>query len=389
MSQRCDFQQRDFVTLVLKRGRLPQKRQGVAPQRASNSPPKRLCLSECSVLNMWSPFHLFLAVLVFFHTSEFALAALFNPSLLEWSCEWSPAHRHAISTPPPHRPFLPHSAAWLISAPYAAAMALAAAEYWLEASLAPWLHVSWATRVGLGMVAAGEALRKAGIITAGANFTQRLLTQRRAQHRLVKSGIYAWMRHPGYAGWVLWAVGTQVILCNPVCTLVFAYLVSRERRRTSFPFPLLTGPSAPCDRRAGGSCGTGSRWRTGCCCRSSARSGRDGGRSRPAASPASRSSGVFERILRRRKVQSVVRNNCEVAVAKLHEKGDERQSGRKSVRGRKRGQPRGYKRTCGMARQGGDTYKPGRWKNGSPVAMKKKNGTAQGYIGTRPFKSRF
>lgn len=29
------------------------------------------------------------------------------------------------------------------------------------------------------------------------------------------------MRHPGYAGWVLWAIGTQVMLCNPVCTVLF------------------------------------------------------------------------------------------------------------------------------------------------------------------------
>ena len=35
-------------------------------------------------------------------------------------------------------------------------------------------------------------------------------------------GVYAWVRHPGYAGWMAWAVGTQLLLCNPVCSLGFA-----------------------------------------------------------------------------------------------------------------------------------------------------------------------
>ena len=29
-------------------------------------------------------------------------------------------------------------------------------------------------------------------------------------------------RHPSYAGWFWWSIGTQLLLCNPVCTLVYA-----------------------------------------------------------------------------------------------------------------------------------------------------------------------
>jgi uncharacterized membrane protein len=36
---------------------------------------------------------------------------------------------------------------------------------------------------------------------------------------------YRYVRHPGYLGWFIWAVGTQVLLANPVCTLLFAQLV--------------------------------------------------------------------------------------------------------------------------------------------------------------------
>nr|CAB3485668.1 unnamed protein product [Digitaria exilis] len=38
---------------------------------------------------------------------------------------------------------------------------------------------------------------------------------------------YRFMRHPGYFGFLLWAVGTQVMLCNPVSTVAFTYVLWR------------------------------------------------------------------------------------------------------------------------------------------------------------------
>jgi hypothetical protein len=34
------------------------------------------------------------------------------------------------------------------------------------------------------------------------------------------------MRHPGYVGWFIWSVATQILLLNPVCVCVFAVVVS-------------------------------------------------------------------------------------------------------------------------------------------------------------------
>jgi protein-S-isoprenylcysteine O-methyltransferase Ste14 len=34
------------------------------------------------------------------------------------------------------------------------------------------------------------------------------------------------VRHPGYMGWFIWSVATQLLLVNPVCTVVFALVVS-------------------------------------------------------------------------------------------------------------------------------------------------------------------
>lgn len=30
------------------------------------------------------------------------------------------------------------------------------------------------------------------------------------------------MRHPSYAGWFWWSIGTQIILANPICVILYA-----------------------------------------------------------------------------------------------------------------------------------------------------------------------
>lgn len=59
-------------------------------------------------------------------------------------------------------------------------------------------------------------------IQAQHNFTHMIQLRKRPEHTLVTGGVYAWVRHPGYAGWTVWAVGTQLLLCNPLCTVLFA-----------------------------------------------------------------------------------------------------------------------------------------------------------------------
>lgn len=59
-------------------------------------------------------------------------------------------------------------------------------------------------------------------IQARHNFTHIIQLRKRPEHTLVTCGVYAWVRHPGYAGWTVWAVGTQLLLCNPLCALLFA-----------------------------------------------------------------------------------------------------------------------------------------------------------------------
>lgn len=37
-------------------------------------------------------------------------------------------------------------------------------------------------------------------------------------------GIYSFSRHPGYFGWFWWSVSTQILLCNPLSAMAFAYI---------------------------------------------------------------------------------------------------------------------------------------------------------------------
>jgi len=84
---------------------------------------------------------------------------------------------------------------------------------------------SAARGAGLALLLCGEALRKAAMVTAGRGFTHAVAVKKRADHELVTRGVYRWARHPGYLGWLLWAVGTQLLLANPASVVLFAALV--------------------------------------------------------------------------------------------------------------------------------------------------------------------
>ncbi|XP_063691850.1 protein-S-isoprenylcysteine O-methyltransferase-like [Bolinopsis microptera] len=77
--------------------------------------------------------------------------------------------------------------------------------------------------VGGVMIIAGDLTRKIAIITAAENFDHLVQSKKAADHKLVRSGIYSLSRHPSYAGWFYWSIGTQLLLCNPVCSIGYAY----------------------------------------------------------------------------------------------------------------------------------------------------------------------
>ncbi|XP_078094937.1 protein-S-isoprenylcysteine O-methyltransferase [Mustelus asterias] len=143
----------------------------------------------------WQHFGWYLCSLSFFHYSEYLVTAVINPKsltldsfLLNHSVEYKLA---AMSS-------------WV--------------EFTIEKFLFPGLkQITWLSFFGLLMVLVGESLRKAAMLTAGSNFNHIVQNEKAESHRLVTTGVYSWSRHPSYVGWFYWSIGTQVILCNPIC----------------------------------------------------------------------------------------------------------------------------------------------------------------------------
>ncbi|XP_012676322.1 protein-S-isoprenylcysteine O-methyltransferase [Clupea harengus] len=145
----------------------------------------------------WTHFGWYMCSLAFFHYSEYLVTAIINPRslsldsfLLNHSVEYTVA---AVSS-------------WV--------------EFIVEKLLFPDVkQLGWLSVLGLFMVVLGECLRKMAMFTAGSNFNHIVQNEKSQSHILVTSGVYAFFRHPSYVGWFYWSIGTQVMLCNPVCII--------------------------------------------------------------------------------------------------------------------------------------------------------------------------
>ncbi|NXT82875.1 ICMT methyltransferase, partial [Zapornia atra] len=148
----------------------------------------------------WCYFGWYMCSLSLFHYSEYLVTAVNNPRslsldsfLLNHSFEYNLA---ALSS-------------WV--------------EFTLEKLLFPELkQITWLSTVGLLMVIFGDCLRKAAMLTAGSNFNHIVQNEKSDTHTLVTNGVYGWFRHPSYVGWFYWSIGTQVLLCNPICVVGYA-----------------------------------------------------------------------------------------------------------------------------------------------------------------------
>ncbi|GKT32325.1 putative multi-domain containing protein [Aduncisulcus paluster] len=121
----------------------------------------------------------------------------------------------------------------LISVPYLIAMAVGLTEYFVEAYFFPQMKPRIVMFIGIAVTTFGEFFRKAAILT-NKTFTHMIRTHKTTSHKLCKKGVYSFSRHPSYFGWFWYAVGTQIILCNPFSILAFAfveYIFFRDRIR--------------------------------------------------------------------------------------------------------------------------------------------------------------
>ncbi|ODQ66440.1 ICMT-domain-containing protein [Nadsonia fulvescens var. elongata DSM 6958] len=99
--------------------------------------------------------------------------------------------------------------------------------FYPEAKISILHHPIWriVSLVGLITTLLGQTARSMAMIHASDNFSHVVQTHRSKSHRLVTEGIYYFLRHPSYFGFYYWALGTQILLCNPISGLVFSGLL--------------------------------------------------------------------------------------------------------------------------------------------------------------------
>lgn len=144
---------------------------------------------------------LYMTALSGFHFGEFLNTALFKPQTVSYDSF-----------------VVNHSTAYTI------AVLTSWTEFWVEVCLFGSTKF-WTASFVLGVifVALGQTCRALAMYTCGPNFDHLIMEERRSDHQLVTRGIYQHLRHPSYFGWFWWCVGTQLLLCNPLCLCAYAF----------------------------------------------------------------------------------------------------------------------------------------------------------------------
>lgn len=148
----------------------------------------------------WCSFGIYGMFLSIFHYSEYLSIAYNNPRTLNTDSF-----------------ILNHSTAYHLAA------IASWIEYTIETLYFPNLKTcKWIWLLGSAMCLGGEILRKLAMLHASSNFTHVVRFEQVDDHRLVQTGVYAYTRHPSYVGWFYWSIGTQVIMANPICVVLYA-----------------------------------------------------------------------------------------------------------------------------------------------------------------------
>jgi len=150
---------------------------------------------------------LFLILVTLFHLAEFTFTVVCHPKCVEF--------KSFLLTPVPH-------------GGYSIAMIAAIAEFWIGILLFGSVGAPLPNWIGLPILVGsfsiafcGWTLRTLALFTAGSNFTHLIAGQKTSSHQLVTHGVYRLCRHPGYLGWFLWSVSTQLVLGNPMCLAAY------------------------------------------------------------------------------------------------------------------------------------------------------------------------
>jgi len=118
-----------------------------------------------------------------------------------------------------------------------AAMVCSCLEFFLEWRWYPtWKLWAPAITLGLGLMVAGQLLLRSTFRTAERNFwascrypppgeEEDFVGLEIPDRKIVRDGPYSWERHPGYLGLLLWGVGAQMALCNPIMLILVGFVL--------------------------------------------------------------------------------------------------------------------------------------------------------------------
>jgi protein-S-isoprenylcysteine O-methyltransferase len=153
----------------------------------------------------------FLASLSLFHFLEFWTTAAYNTPAAEISSFLLTANWPAYA--------IAHS--------FATAECLVTRTLWPDAAWVPRSLAPVFMAAGLALVVVGQTSRSAAMIHAGRSFNHLVQYRRRSSHVLVTDGIYSLLRHPSYFGFFWWALGTQLVMGNPLAFVGYAAVLWR------------------------------------------------------------------------------------------------------------------------------------------------------------------
>lgn len=168
-------------------------------------------VSKSDILHIFAivPIPSFMVAVMLFHWSEFAFVVFYHTKDVSF--------RSLMLSPVPF-------------GGYSVAMTAAVLEYWCWAFVPvtrwPTMRMIRATIFCLGAVLSlsGWALRTLALFTAKSNFTHLVANRKDPNHMLVTNGVYRFCRHPGYVGWFVWSVSTQLVLGNPICFATYVWV---------------------------------------------------------------------------------------------------------------------------------------------------------------------
>ncbi|RIA94507.1 farnesyl cysteine-carboxyl methyltransferase, mediates the carboxyl methylation step during C-termin [Glomus cerebriforme] len=148
---------------------------------------------------------IFFSALALFHELEYMMTALFKPDTINLDA------------------FLLNN-----GNSYHIAHAAGITEFLIELYLFPASKsIRFLRYIGFIVVVIGQLARSIAMWHAKSNFSHKIAYHKRQDHVLITTGIYAYMRHPSYFGFYWWAIGTQLLLSNPICLLGFCYVLHR------------------------------------------------------------------------------------------------------------------------------------------------------------------